>query len=247
MTVKTPIVELHDVWKSFGDNNVLQGVRFDVFEGTVTTLIGPSGCGKSTCLRCINTLERIDKGEIKFKGTAIDYDNAKMKRHVRQQIGIVFQSYNLFPHMTVEDNITVGPRKVLGRNRQESRDRARSLLVKFGLEEKADEMPDELSGGQQQRVALIRAMAMDPKVLLLDEITAALDPELTTEVLETVRQLAEEGMTMILVSHEIGFVRKIAEQILFLEHGKVLESGSPEKVFAHPSDRLETFLSSIME
>jgi len=247
MSMNGAIIELLGVWKSFGPLEVLKGLSFEVDKGTVTTLIGPSGCGKSTCLRCINTLEDVNKGSIRFKGQIIDYRDQKVKRNIRQRVGMVFQSYNLFPHMTVEENVTIAPRKVLGEKRAEARKRAQELLEQFGLGDKAKAMPDELSGGQQQRVALIRAMAMDPEVLLLDEITAALDPELTTEVLGAIRQLAEEGMTMVVVSHEIHFVKRLADQILFLEGGKVLESGPPDEVLGNPSERLRAFLSTIAE
>jgi len=247
MTRMQPIIEVCDLRKSYRDLEVLRGISFEVFRGGVTVLIGPSGCGKSTCLRCINTLETIDGGEVVFSGRAIDYNDHRVRRYVRQRVGIVFQSFNLFPHLDVEENVTVGPRKVLKMKRHEARERADELLKRFGLEDKATSMPDELSGGQQQRVAIIRAMAMNPEVLLLDEITSALDPELTSEVLALVKQLADEGVTMIIVSHEISFVKKIASQIIFLEDGSIIDKGIPDSVLSSSNERVKRFLATVAE
>jgi len=246
MSENYPIIELRNVWKSFGKLQVLKGISFEVFRGQVKGLIGPSGCGKSTCLRCINTLEVIDKGELIFKGAPIDYKNRKMCRYIREKIGIVFQAFNLFPHLNVEENITIGPRKVLGIRGSEARRRAYELLAKFGLKDKARAMPDELSGGQQQRVAIIRALAMDPELLLLDEITSALDPELTGEVLTLVKQLAQEGRTMVLVSHEIPFVKNVVDELIFLDGGVIVEAGPPERVLSSSNERVQRFLGSIV-
>ncbi len=247
MTSTDPIIQVRGLRKSYKKLEVLKGVSFDVYRGGVTTLIGPSGCGKSTCLRCINTLETINGGEVIFAGKTIDYKNHGMRRYVRQRVGMVFQSFNLFPHLTVAENIIIGPRKVLGMQHQKALQRAHELLERFDLAEKKNAMPDELSGGQQQRVAIIRALAMNPEVLLLDEITSALDPELTSEVLALVKQLADEGVTMILVSHAINFVKRIAKEIIFLENGVIVEKGPPEKVLSSPNDRVQKFLATVSD
>ena len=225
------------VWKSFGSESVLRGITLGVQEHQVVVLIGASGSGKSTLLKCINGLEPVDAGRILLDD---DLDVTAFRTDldaVRRRVGIVFQAYNLFPHMTVLDNVTLGQRKVLGRSRQESEDRARRLLARFGLEEKAGEYPDRLSGGQQQRVAIVRAVAMSPEILLFDEITSALDPLLVGEVLDAVRELKEEGLTIVMATHEMGFAREAADRVCFLDAGVVLEEGTPEQVLEAPIEQ----------
>ena len=240
-------LEITGVRKHFGDNEVLRGIDLHVDEHQVVCLIGPSGCGKSTLLRCINALEEIDAGTIvvdgeQASGRGVDLDG------LRQEVGIVFQSFNLFPHMTVLENVTLAPRKVLKVSRGWAADQARELLSRIGLEEKADEYPDRLSGGQQQRVAIVRALAMRPRLLLLDEITSALDPELVSEVLNIVRELAAEGMTMLLATHEMGFAKEVASKVCFLDEGVICEHGPPEQIFDNPhNQRTRNFLKRIIE
>jgi polar amino acid transport system ATP-binding protein len=240
-------LEITGVRKQFGDNEVLRGIDLQVDEHQVVCLIGPSGCGKSTLLRCINALEEIDAGTIvvdgeQASGRGVDLDG------LRQEVGIVFQSFNLFPHMTVLENVTLAPRKVLKLPRGWAADQARELLSRIGLEEKADEYPDRLSGGQQQRVAIVRALAMRPRLLLLDEITSALDPELVSEVLNIVRELAAEGMTMLLATHEMGFAKEVASKVCFLDEGVIYEQGPPEQIFDNPlNQRTRNFLKRIIE
>jgi polar amino acid transport system ATP-binding protein len=240
-------LELRGVHKYFGDNHVLRGVDLAVEEHEVVCLIGPSGCGKSTLLRCINALETIQEGEIVLDGERVSGRGIDVNA-LRRDVGIVFQSYNLFPHMSVLDNITLGPRKALRESRKVAETRALSLLQRIGLSEKAHDYPDRLSGGQQQRVAIVRALAMQPRVLLLDEITSALDPELVSEVLDIVRQLAREGMTMVLATHEMGFAREVANRVCFLEAGHIMEVGPPEQVFTNPTNpRTAEFLRRVIE
>jgi polar amino acid transport system ATP-binding protein len=240
-------LELRGVHKYFGDNHVLRGVELVVEEHEVVCLIGPSGCGKSTLLRCINALETIQEGEIVLDGERVSGRGINVNA-LRRDVGIVFQSYNLFPHMSVLDNITLGPRKALRESRKVAETRALSLLQRIGLSEKAHDYPDRLSGGQQQRVAIVRALAMQPRVLLLDEITSALDPELVSEVLDIVRQLAREGMTMVLATHEMGFAREVANRVCFLEAGHIMEVGPPEQVFTNPTNpRTAEFLRRVIE
>jgi polar amino acid transport system ATP-binding protein len=235
------------VTKVFGDHVVLGGVDLDVDEHQVVALIGASGSGKSTLLRCINLLEVIDDGIITLDGQDIT-DPRVDADMVRRRIGVVFQSYNLFPHMSVLDNVALAPRVVHGVSRTDAADRARQLLQRVGLEAKADEFPDRLSGGQQQRVAIVRALAYDPRLLLLDEITSALDPELVGEVLEIVRELAEQGMTIVMATHEMGFARQVAHRVCFLDAGVVLEEGPPEQVLADPVEpRTRQFLARIID
>jgi polar amino acid transport system ATP-binding protein len=240
-------LEIDGVHKRFRENDVLRGVDLDVDEHDVVCLIGPSGCGKSTLLRCINALEEIDGGAIRIdgeqaSGRGVDLDG------LRQDVGIVFQSFNLFPHMTVLANVTLAPRKVLRLSRKEAADRAHTLLSRIGLDEKADDYPDRLSGGQQQRVAIVRALAMQPRLLLLDEITSALDPELVSEVLNIVRELAAEGMTMLLATHEMSFAREVSSKVCFLDAGVICEEGPPEQIFGDPqNDRTRMFLKRIIE
>ncbi|MEZ5223011.1 MAG: amino acid ABC transporter ATP-binding protein [Ilumatobacteraceae bacterium] len=234
------------VRKSFGTRVVLDSIDLEVDRGQVITLIGASGSGKSTLLRCTNLLEPIDDGEVWFDGVDISEPGRKPDP-VRRRIGMVFQSFNLFPHMTVLENVTLAPRKVLGRHRRDADDRARAMLDRFGLADKADDYPDRCSGGQQQRVAIVRALQMDPEVMLLDEITSALDPELVGEVLEVVRGLRGQGMTMLLATHEMAFAREISDQVCFLKDGRIHEHGSPEQIFTMPA-RQETrdFLARVI-
>jgi polar amino acid transport system ATP-binding protein len=240
-------IELHDVHKRFGDNQVLRGVTMNVDEHQVVCLIGPSGCGKSTLLRCVNALETIEQGEIRLDGERVSGRGVDLNG-LRQDIGIVFQSFNLFPHMSVMENVTLAPRKVLGLSKQEATERAHGLLGRIGLWAKRNDYPDRLSGGQQQRVAIVRALAMQPRVMLLDEITSALDPELVSEVLTLVGELASEGMTMLIATHEMGFARDVASKVVFLFAGQIEEEGPPAELFSAPTrERTRSFLRSIIE
>ncbi|HEV3503869.1 MAG TPA: amino acid ABC transporter ATP-binding protein [Actinomycetes bacterium] len=245
-TVGAPFLELRGVEKRFRDNQVLNGIDLTVAEHEVVSLIGASGCGKSTLLRCINALEPIQAGTITLQGQLVSGKGVDVDRH-RRDVGIVFQSFNLFPHMTVLQNITLAPRQVLGLSRQQAEERADALLNRVGLSEKRKQYPDSLSGGQQQRVAIVRALAMRPKLLLLDEITSALDPELVGEVLNIVRELAHEGMTMLLATHEMSFAREVSSRVCFLADGVICEQGPPEQMFTEPSDpRTQAFLKRII-
>ncbi|HVM24981.1 MAG TPA: amino acid ABC transporter ATP-binding protein [Candidatus Limnocylindrales bacterium] len=245
MTAAALLVE--DLWKSFGDLDVLRGIDLAMDEHEIVCVIGASGSGKSTLLRCINLTEPIDAGRIVVEGEEITAEGVDVDR-IRRRIGIVFQSYNLFPHMSVLDNVTLGPRQVLRRKRPEAEDQATELLERFGLIEKRDDYPDRLSGGQQQRVAIVRALAMDPDLLLLDEVTSALDPELIAEVLNVIRDLAAQGMTMLIATHEMGFARDIANRIAFVDEGRILEQGPPEQLFVEPREpRTRQFLQRIIE
>ena len=233
--------------KSFGALRVLDGIDLAVAEHEVVCLIGASGSGKSTLLRCINLLEPVDAGRIFIEGVEITARGVHVDR-VRRRIGIVFQAFNLFPHMRVLDNVTLGPRKALGLDRRAAEKRATDLLERFGLADKAREFPDRLSGGQQQRVAIVRALAMEPELLLLDEITSALDPELVAEVLNVVRELATAGMTMVIATHEMGFARDVAHRVCFLDGGRILEEGPPAAIFASPTEpRTRQFLQRVTE
>ena len=233
--------------KRFGDLEVLKQIDLDISEHNVVCLIGASGSGKSTLLRCLNLLEKVDEGVIVVDGQLIT--DAKVDVNaLRRKIGIVFQAYNLFPHMTVLQNVTLAPRKALGISRDKAEAHARAMLRRIGLEDKADEFPDRLSGGQQQRVAIVRALAMGPKLMLLDEITSALDPQLVSEVLALVRELAESGMTMILATHEMQFAREVADEIYFLDQGVICEQGPPEQIFTQPREpRTREFLARVIE
>ena len=240
-------IEIRDVSKSYGALPVINRLSLSVAEHDVVSIVGPSGSGKSTLLRCINGLEEIDQGEILIHGDRITGPGVDVNA-LRRDIGIVFQGYNLFPHMTVLRNVTLAPIKVLKLSRAAAEDRAMTLLTRFGLAEKAKEYPDRLSGGQQQRAAIVRALAMDPMVLLLDEITSALDPELVSEVLSIVRNLAEEGMTMLLATHEMGFAREVSTKVCFLYDGSVYEEGPPEQIFGEPTrERTRAFLRNIRD
>jgi polar amino acid transport system ATP-binding protein len=240
-------LEIRKVAKSFGSIEVLTGLDLSVEEHQVVCLIGPSGCGKSTLLRCINGLETIQRGEILLAGDRVSGPGVDVNR-LRREVGIVFQSFNLFPHMSVMENVTLAPLKVLRRPQDEAEAAAMALLERIGLTEKAEEYPDRLSGGQQQRVAIVRALAMQPKLMLLDEITSALDPELVAEVLNIVRDLARGGMTMLLATHEMGFAREVASKICFLYDGVVHEEGPPEELLGAPKrERTRAFLKRIIE
>jgi polar amino acid transport system ATP-binding protein len=241
------LVEIRDVHKSFGAHKVLTGITLAVEEHQVVCLIGPSGCGKSTLLRCINGLETIDGGEIRIHGDRITGPGVDVDA-LRRDVGIVFQSFNLFPHMTVLENVMLALVRVLHQRRDEAEAKAMALLTRIGLAHKAKDYPDRLSGGQQQRAAIVRALAMGPMVMLLDEITSALDPELVSEVLNIVRDLAADGMTMLLATHEMGFAREVAAKVCFLCDGVVHEEGPPAEIFGHPQkERTRAFLKRIIE
>jgi polar amino acid transport system ATP-binding protein len=238
---------LEGVRKSFGRLEVLHGIDLDVAEHEVVCLIGASGSGKSTLLRCVNLLEAIDAGRILLAGEEISAPGVDVNR-IRRQIGIVFQAFNLFPHMTVLRNVTLSPIKALGKPRRQAAAEADELLRRFGLADKRDEYPDRLSGGQQQRVAIVRALAMRPRLMLLDEVTSALDPELVGEVLNVIRELAAGGMTMLIATHEMSFARDIADRVCFLDAGVILEEGEPEQIFSAPREpRTQQFLQRIIE
>jgi len=242
-----PFLELIDVHKNFNDNAVLRGVNLTVDQHEVVCLIGASGSGKSTLLRCVNALETIDWGEVRLDGDRVSGRGIDLNA-LRTDVGIVFQSFNLFPHMTVLQNITLAPRKVLKMDKQLAEERGMTLLQRVGLAERAHEYPDRLSGGQQQRVAIVRALAMGPRVMLLDEITSALDPELVAEVLNIVRELAAEGMTMMLATHEMGFAREVASKVCFLHEGLIHEQGPPEQIFGAPQrERTQACLKRIVD
>jgi len=244
--IEHPLVELHEVHKYFGDLHVLNDINLAVDKGEVVVVIGPSGSGKSTLCRTINRLEPIDSGTIKVDGHLLP-DEGKALARLRSDVGMVFQSFNLFSHMTVLGNLTLGPVKALGVDKGVATDRARELLSRVGLDDKVGAYPAELSGGQQQRVAIARALAMDPKVLLFDEPTSALDPEMINEVLDVMVELAGTGMTMVVVSHEMGFARRASNRVVFMDLGEIVEVAKPEDFFDHPtSDRARNFLSKIL-
>jgi polar amino acid transport system ATP-binding protein len=241
------LLTIEGLWKNYHGHNVLRGIDLTVEAHEVVCLIGASGSGKSTLLRCVNLLETADDGTIHLDGEEITDIRADAD-DVRKRMGIVFQAFNLFPHMTVLDNITLAPRKVHKVGREQAEEQARELLARFGLAAKAGSYPDQLSGGQQQRAAIIRAMATQPRLMLLDEVTSALDPELVTEVLGVIRELKEGGMTMILTTHEMGFCREIADTVCFLDGGVLLERGTPEQIFSDPGQpRTREFLQSVID
>ena len=254
--MSTPMVDARDVYKSYAGVEVLKGVTLTVSRGEVTCLIGPSGSGKSTFLRCINHLEKHDAGELFVDGNLVGYEerngrlyerNNKEICHERSQIGMVFQRFNLFQHLTVLDNVVIGQEKVKGTSEDVAVERARQLLARVGLDGKDKFYPSQLSGGQQQRVAIARALAMEPKLMLFDEPTSALDPELVGEVLDVMKDLAQTGMTMMVVTHEMNFAREVADSLYFLDHGVIEESGNPREVLAAPkSERLASFLSKVL-
>ncbi len=238
---------MEKVHKSFGDTEVLRGIDLAVADHEVVCLIGASGSGKSTLLRCVNLIERINSGRIVVGDQEVTAPGVDLNK-LRREIGIVYQSFNLFPHMTVLENISLAPRKALGQSKSTAHEHARELLLRFGLSDKADSYPDSLSGGQQQRVAIVRALAMKPQLMLLDEITSALDPELVAEVLQVVRELAEEGMTMVIATHEMGFAKDVAHRVCFLDAGVILEQGPPDQIFHHPQEaRTQQFLQRIID
>jgi polar amino acid transport system ATP-binding protein len=240
------LLKIEDLHKSFGDKVVLNGIDIAVAPHEVVCLIGASGSGKSTLLRCVNLLEPVDSGRVFVEGAEITAPGVDVDK-IRQRIGIVFQSFNLFPHMTVLRNITLGPREALGMSRDEAESRAEELLQRFGLADRKDEYPDRLSGGQQQRVAIVRALAMRPRLLLLDEVTSALDPELVGEVLTLVKELVTEGMTMLIATHEMGFARDTADRVCFLDGGRILEEGPPKAMFSAPEhERTKRFLQRVI-
>jgi polar amino acid transport system ATP-binding protein len=240
-------LEIDDVHKSYGHHEVLKGVTLNVERHEVVCLIGASGSGKSTLLRCVNALEEIQQGEIRIEGDTVTGAGVDLNA-LRRDVGIVFQSYNLFPHMSVLDNVMLAPTRVAGVSKSEARDRAIALLDSVGMQDKAKSYPDMLSGGQQQRVAIVRALAMQPRVMLLDEITAALDPELVGDVLEIVRELAHGGLTMLLATHEMGFAKEVASQVCFLDAGSILERGTAQQIFEDPrEERTQQFLSRVVK
>jgi polar amino acid transport system ATP-binding protein len=249
------MVSLRGVRKSFGDLEVLKGVNLDVAKGEVVCILGPSGSGKSTLLRCVNLLEPPEEGEIFLEGKDIckgpgsgTGEESWNLDFVRQRVGMVFQQFNLFPHKTVVENVTLAPRQVLGKSRAEAEEKAKALLERVGLADKFEQYPERLSGGQQQRVAIARALAMEPHVMLFDEVTSALDPELVKEVLDTMRELAEEGMTMLVVTHEMGFAREVGDQVVFMDGGVIVEQGKPAEVLDNPrEERTKKFLGLVLE
>jgi polar amino acid transport system ATP-binding protein len=239
-------LDIKGVTKSYGQTPVLRGIDLSVEQHQVVCLIGASGSGKSTLLRCVNGLEPIEAGDIWLDGDVVSGEGVDLDR-LRRDVGIVFQSFNLFPHMSVLENVTLAPRKIRGTAREQARERGLELLRRVGLAEKADSYPDQLSGGQQQRVAIVRAMAMEPRVLLLDEITSALDPELVAEVLDIVRELADDGLTMLLATHEMSFANEVADTVCFLDQGVILEQGPPEQIFRAPEqERTRAFLDRVI-
>ncbi|WP_018504632.1 amino acid ABC transporter ATP-binding protein [Parafrankia discariae] len=241
-----PLVTLEGVSKSFGKNRVLNDINLAVDAGEVVCVIGPSGSGKSTLCRCVNRLETIDEGRITFDGHPLPAEGRELAR-MRAQVGMVFQSFNLFAHRTILDNITLGPRRVNGVRRAEAEEKARALLERVGIADKADRLPRQLSGGQQQRAAIARALAMEPKLMLFDEPTSALDPEMIQEVLDVMRSLAASGMTMIVVTHEMGFARSAADRVVFMADGRLLEVAPPKTFFAAPaSERAADFLAKVL-
>jgi len=247
MSATEPLLQLQGVRKTYEAVEVLRGIDLDVAPHEVVCLIGASGCGKSTLLKCANLIEPVSEGTIVFAGDEITAPGTDIDR-IRRDIGIVFQAYNLFPHMSVLANVTLAPRKVLKLSEADAKERARELLERFGLGDKTGEYPDRLSGGQQQRAAIVRALAMQPKLMLLDEITSALDPELVGEVLAVVRELATSGMTMILSTHEMGFARQIADRVCFMSEGVILEQGPPDQIFTAPQqERTAGFLQRVIE
>lgn len=238
------ILSISHLMKRFGDQTVLKDISLGVREGEVIVVIGPSGCGKSTFLRCINALEEIQGGEIRLKDDVISRNNKNLAE-IRQKIGMVFQNYELFPHLNVLDNIILAPTKVQGRTREDAKEEALALLSRVGLSDKAESFPRQLSGGQKQRVAIVRALCMHPEILLFDEVTAALDPEMVREVLDVILGLAEQGRTMIIVTHEMQFARAVADRVLFLDEGVIKEEGTPDQFFDHPeTERAKAFLKT---
>ena len=243
-----PIISVRDLKKHFnaGAVHALRGVSIDINKGDVLVVIGPSGSGKSTFLRCLNLLEHPTGGTVVFEGTDLTAPGSDINLY-RRRMGMVFQHFNLFPHMTVLKNLTLGPTQLLGKSRQEAEEKAMSLLERVGLADRADAYPSQLSGGQKQRIAIVRALCMEPDVMLFDEPTSALDPEMVGEVLDVMKELAEEGMTMVCVSHEMGFAREVASRVVFMDEGSIMEEGTPEDIFDNPKcERLRSFLSKVL-
>ena len=240
------LIRVRNLQKSFKDLQVLNGIDLDICHGDVVVIVGPSGSGKSTFLRCLNRLEETTGGNIYFKDVDITAREVNINKH-RQQMGMVFQQFNLFPHLTIMRNLTIGPMKLLGKSKEEAEKKAQELLDRVGLGDRANSYPNQLSGGQKQRVAIVRALCMEPEVMLFDEPTSALDPEMVGEVLEVMQELAREGMTMVCVTHEMGFAREVASRVLFIDEGKIMEQGPPEEIFNHPKHpRLQEFLSKVL-
>ena len=240
------LLQVQGLEKKFDDNQVLDGITTDICQGEVVAVIGPSGSGKSTFLRSLNLLEVPTGGKILFEGVDITDKHVDINKH-RQKMGMVFQHFNLFPHKTIKENITLAPIKLLGKSKEEADKRAMELLERVGLAEKADSYPSQLSGGQKQRIAIVRSLAMDPDVILFDEPTSALDPEMVGEVLELMKQLAREGMTMVVVTHEMGFAKEVGSRVIFIDSGQIKEQAKPDEFFDHPKDpRLQEFLSKIL-
>ncbi|WP_093193217.1 amino acid ABC transporter ATP-binding protein [Salimicrobium halophilum] len=240
------MITVKDLHKSFGKNEVLKGIDLEVHEQEVVCVIGPSGSGKSTLLRCLNLLEEVTSGDVYIEGDNLTDKNVNINE-VRTRVGMVFQHFNLFPHMTVMDNITLGPMKIKGVSKDQARKDAIPILQKVGLEEKADVYPESLSGGQKQRVAIARSLAMNPKIMLFDEPTSALDPELVGDVLEVMKDLAKEGMTMVVVTHEMGFAREMGDRVIFMDEGIIMEEDEPENLFGNPQNpRTQEFLSKVL-
>ncbi|MDR0925188.1 MAG: amino acid ABC transporter ATP-binding protein [Hungatella sp.] len=244
--MEKPLIQVQNLGKKFGEAEVLKDISVDIYKGDVVCVIGPSGSGKSTFLRCLNRLEEPTGGHILFEGVDIVDKKTDIDKH-RQKMGMVFQQFNLFPHMTILKNLTLAPIKLQGRSRKEAEEQALGLLHKVGLADRADSYPNQLSGGQKQRIAIVRALCMNPDVMLFDEPTSALDPEMVGEVLNVMRELAEERMTMVVVTHEMGFAREVATRVMFMDGGYFLEENEPEEFFANPqNDRLKLFLSKVL-
>ena len=240
------LIKVENLQKAFGENRVLQGINTEIKKGEVVVVIGPSGSGKSTFLRCLNLLEQPTGGSIYFEGVDITNKSVNINTH-RMKMGMVFQHFNLFPHMTVLQNMTAAPIKLLKKPKEQARQEALELLTKVGLEDRANDYPNQLSGGQKQRIAIVRALAMNPDVMLFDEPTSALDPEMVGEVLDVMKELAKSGMTMVVVTHEMGFAREVASRVVFIDEGVIKEEGSPEQFFSSPkNERLKTFLSKVL-
>ena len=246
MTTDNVLIKVENLQKSFGDLVVLNGIDIDINKGDVVVVVGPSGSGKSTFLRCLNRLEESTGGSIYFAGEDITDPKVNINKH-RQKMGMVFQQFNLFPHLTIMRNLTIGPMKLLGKTKEEAEKKAQELLDRVGLGDRAYSYPNQLSGGQKQRIAIVRALAMEPEVMLFDEPTSALDPEMVGEVLEVMQELAKEGMTMVCVTHEMGFAREVASRVIFIDEGKIMEEGPPQEIFNSPKHpRLQEFLSKVL-
>lgn len=246
MKEKEVLLEIKDLHKSFGNLEVIKGIDLEIDKGDIVVIIGPSGSGKSTVLRCMNLLEQPTSGDIVFEGQSI-MENKKNIDKIRENIGMVFQNFNLFPNKSIIENITLAPMKVKGISRADAEKKAEELLTRVGLIEKKDSFPNQLSGGQQQRIAIARALAMEPDMMLFDEPTSALDPEMVKEVLDVIKELADEGMTMAIVTHEMGFAKEVADRVIFVDGGKIVEDGSPDEVFNNPkSERAKDFFAKIL-